>query len=833
MSARAPDRLALLALFLFPLLLLGRACAPGQVFLPRHPVRFAPLDRHADPAFLADVSKAENPVMIDKVLPILTDARAFARGVRDGRFPLWDPYDAGGAPLLAQTIAGSLYPPNFLLHFLLGPERAFAPLAILTLFLAGAFAFSFFRARALPTGPALLGAIAFAFSGHCLANLHYSCKVDALVWLPAALLAVERLACRPGPLPAAGLAASLGMSGLAGFPQVSAYVFGATGLYALARLARGPTGARARSFLLAGSAGLAGLALAGVQLLPAAEASRESLRSVQTREEFRAAALEPPLLSHALLPHAFGSATEAPAGPLEPLAWLLLDRPVDFNFTETALYLGIPAFLLLAAGWFRRETLFPSIGLLVSCLFALGSPLLAPLHLVPVVRIGAPARIFSVGAFFAGWLVAIGAGRTLRPDASRLRRILATSALALALLAGTAAFRLHPDRIEVGGVPALVERWRGKPEARNLEPLDEAKVRALFPSGAFLQAGERLRSDLARLALFAALAGSALLLRRGRSAALGAALLADLGSFGWPALAPRRGGALFPECPPVAGTRAAAQDLRVARFDPTPGPEPGDAYNLLRSNLLEEYGIRDLSGHMAFAPRRVVEAFAALDPRTRFRGVWTARLTDPAQFDHPLLDAAGVGAVLSTRPLEHGALEPVFSEPGFHAYRREAALPRAWIVPAARLVRDEGRPGPGNEAIAALASRGFRPREEVLLPDTATRASGTGGGAVAIRDVTPEEVEVSVRGSGGGYLVTSEVFYPGWTATLGGTPVPIERANYAWRAVALPAGDHTIVFRYRPLSFSLGVASSAAGALFLLACAAFGAKARPRRSRVA
>ncbi len=46
--------------------------------------------------------------------------------------------------------------------------------------------------------------------------------------------------------------------------------------------------------------------------------------------------------------------------------------------------------------------------------------------------------------------------------------------------------------------------------------------------------------------------------------------------------------------------------------------------------------------------------------------------------------------------------------------------------------------------------------------------------------------------------------YPGWVAMLDGTPTPILRAYGALAAVAVPAGDHTIVFRYDPLSYKLG-----------------------------
>ena len=64
------------------------------------------------------------------------------------------------------------------------------------------------------------------------------------------------------------------------------------------------------------------------------------------------------------------------------------------------------------------------------------------------------------------------------------------------------------------------------------------------------------------------------------------------------------------------------------------------------------------------------------------------------------------------------------------------------------------------------------------------------------------------------YLVLSDTFDPGWSATVDGRPAPIRPAYVAFRAVYLPAGTHTVVFTYRPAGFELGLVLSGCGIVF-------------------
>ncbi|HEX7814196.1 hypothetical protein [Dyella sp.] len=66
-------------------------------------------------------------------------------------------------------------------------------------------------------------------------------------------------------------------------------------------------------------------------------------------------------------------------------------------------------------------------------------------------------------------------------------------------------------------------------------------------------------------------------------------------------------------------------------------------------------------------------------------------------------------------------------------------------------------------------------------------------------EATPTQLTVHTQSSTGpGWLVLSELDFPGWSAEANGTPLPIHRANGMFRAVCVPAGEQTVNFRFHP-----------------------------------
>jgi hypothetical protein len=129
-------------------------------------------------------------------------------------------------------------------------------------------------------------------------------------------------------------------------------------------------------------------------------------------------------------------------------------------------------------------------------------------------------------------------------------------------------------------------------------------------------------------------------------------------------------------------------------------------------------------------------------------------------------------------------------------YENLAVLPRAFVASQAIVLGD-------TEAQAALARPDFDPATTVILDQPAANAAGSASHPATIATYTPERVSLTAEGPG--YLLLTDAYYPGWTATVDGSPAAILRADLMFRAVALPAGTHTVEFRYEPLSVRIGL----------------------------
>src|SRR5262249_16785056 len=113
--------------------------------------------------------------------------------------------------------------------------------------------------------------------------------------------------------------------------------------------------------------------------------------------------------------------------------------------------------------------------------------------------------------------------------------------------------------------------------------------------------------------------------------------------------------------------------------------------------------------------------------------------------------------------------------------------------------------------LARVRSGTFDPRATVLLeapppplPEAADAAITTAGARIVRYE--PDRITIEAQLPRPGFLLLLDNYYPGWRASAAGREVPILRADYTFRAVALPAGATTVEFVYQPTSFRAGLA---------------------------
>jgi hypothetical protein len=89
--------------------------------------------------------------------------------------------------------------------------------------------------------------------------------------------------------------------------------------------------------------------------------------------------------------------------------------------------------------------------------------------------------------------------------------------------------------------------------------------------------------------------------------------------------------------------------------------------------------------------------------------------------------------------------------------------------------------------------------------------AGTPASDAAIVAEGTAALDVQADAPAGGFLVLTDPYYPGWQAFVDGQETPILRADYLFRAVALPPGAHDVHFTFTPRSLETGVTLSLAG----------------------
>lgn len=233
---------------------------------------------------------------------------------------------------------------------------------------------------------------------------------------------------------------------------------------------------------------------------------------------------------------------------------------------------------------------------------------------------------------------------------------------------------------------------------------------------------------------------------------------------------------------------------------------------LLVNNLATLYGLQDVQGYNPQQMQRYAGFMKALNGHQQ---EYHESNVLPAGLSSPLLDVLGVRYVVLPAQLHWGdrRLTPLVGDPVVYhdsevqIVERPSAYPRAWLTHEV-IQMDQAH------AQAALGSRTYNLRQTALVesqPPAIAEPPANGRETVTFERDQPHLVQLRVQAASASLLVLSDLYYPAWQATVDGHPTKIYATDEALRGVAVPAGTHTVAFRYHDPWLNTGIAVSAAG----------------------
>jgi hypothetical protein len=131
---------------------------------------------------------------------------------------------------------------------------------------------------------------------------------------------------------------------------------------------------------------------------------------------------------------------------------------------------------------------------------------------------------------------------------------------------------------------------------------------------------------------------------------------------------------------------------------------------------------------------------------------------------------------------------------GVRVYENTNAWPRAYVSPALTTRADAGAMRPTRQ-VAIAENRQLDDAAEAAGVPSSAEAEPDDMTATIVEDDN-DRVVVEVSASQPGVLVLTDSYHANWKATVDGAAAPVGRVNDAFRAVVVPAGDSTVVFRY-------------------------------------
>jgi len=240
--------------------------------------------------------------------------------------------------------------------------------------------------------------------------------------------------------------------------------------------------------------------------------------------------------------------------------------------------------------------------------------------------------------------------------------------------------------------------------------------------------------------------------------------------------------------------------FRVFRLQDVRNLLKPEKVSFLRPNTNIIYGLSSVEGGKSLMRRRYVDFIGTLDEGVSDDGF----ITGFQNFNSRIIDLTNVRYIVTSNNRSLGkGFKLAYIDQEYRVYENQRALPRAFMVYKSRIIEEK------KTILTTLLDPGFKLDKEIVLEEEGQLIKRSNehitGARVQITRYEPNQIHVKVYTPGNGYLFLSDNYDPGWRVYVDGKRDKIYRADYTFRAVELPEGDHEVEFVYKPSSVKTGV----------------------------
>lgn len=727
--------------------------------------------------------------------------------LQHGQIPFWNPHNFSGNPLMANFQSAVFYPFNAL-FFIMPFLSAWSALIFLGPFLAGLFTFLFLRELKLSKTASFFGGVVFAFSSYMTVWLEYGNISHTYLWLPLALYCTERLLKNFTKKNLLFLILTLWASILGGYIQGFFYILVTLSVYFLSKIS-GNKNITLKKIIIYFSALLAPILLSLFQVLQTIQILQLSSRGNYSLDKIERMLNPIWYTITVIIPDFFGN-------PGVRNYWY------DGTYIEQVSYFGVIPFILALAALvrFKKYKEVKIFGSLFIILFLIATDLVVTKYIytlpIPMLSTTVPTRILGLFEFCGAILAAFGLEMFLHKKGRRASMIASMSVLLVILAAFTFTilsphFLSDPD-------------WLVHMQVAKRNTILPLTFATLFLIVSFLSFRAKSRNPIPQKSESKRVGDSSTLVEMTFGVIIIFLTIFDLFYFFHKITPFSPQQFVYPQTPVMSYLQTHAGNNRFwgygsgyiqpnfQTYDKTYSPEGDDPLHIKwYTEFLE-------SSKDGKPPVRLPR------PDANIIGGYGPKDLDGNYYRQKVLNLLGIKYVLNKDELLGKEYRPdlttfnknkytlVWQEAPWQIYENLHAVPRTFLTREYIVVSDK------DTFFKTFFDKNFNEATTVILDldPKLTKNKELKTKNVTIISYAPNKVVIKTNADKDALLFISDTYYPEWKAKIDMTETKIYKADYAFRAVVVPAGEHMVTFSYEPKAFKVGLLLSGLFSIFLM-----------------